>query len=161
MGSAVLPPAPLLSSLIPRQRGFSLLPGCISARQEQSHSFTLSQQRLRISRLCPCGAPDQGQQQPQPLLCHQAGQGECASPCHRGGKPALAKKSEQMPLSWLRNGSSVACYCPGGLSKHPVLIPNDFHTNSFVFCDLYTLLASLFKTSFKYYMKMLWIILWH
>lgn len=162
MGSLVLlPPAPLLSSLTSREQGFSALPVCVSAGQEQSHSFMLSQQQLHMSRLCPCGAPDQGQQQPLPLLCRQAGQGECASPCHRGEKPALGKKSEQMPLSWLRNGSSVACYCPGDLSKHPVLIPNHFHTNGFAFCDLYMLLASLFKTSFKYYMKMLRIILWH
>jgi len=152
--------APLLSSLTSRQQGFSTLPVCLSDEQEQSHSFTLSQQQLLISRLCPCGAPARGQQQPPPLLCHQAGQGECASPCHRGRESAFGKRSEQMPLSWLRAGSSVAYYCPGGLSKHPV-IPNHFHTKGFAFCDPYTLSASLFKTSFKYYTKMLQIILWH
>lgn len=77
----------------------------------------------------------------------------------QGRESWLCKKSEQMPLSWLGNGSSVACCCPDRLSKHPVLFPNHFHTKGF--CDLNTQLASLFKTSFKYYMKMLWTILWH
>lgn len=96
--------------------------------------------------------------------CHfcacQAGQGESASPCHRGKKTALGKKYEQTPLSWLGNGSSVAYCCPDSLSKHPV-IPNHFHTKGFAFCDLYTVLASIFKSSCKYYMEMFWIIFWH
>lgn len=120
----------------------------------------MSQKQLHTSRLCPCGAPGQGQQQPPPLLCCQAGQEECAWPCHRGGKPSLHKKSEQMPLSWLRNYSSVASYCLSSLSKHPALIPDPLHTNSFAFCDLVHTIG-IFKTSIKYYVKIVQIILWH
>lgn len=91
-------------------------PDSVSADREQSHSLMLSQrqqqQQLHISRLCPCGAPAQGQQQAPPLLSRQMGQGECASPWHGGGMPALGKKPEQMPLSWLGKGSSVAQLVP-------------------------------------------------
>lgn len=121
----------------------------------------MSQQQLHTSRLCPCGAPGQGQQQPPPLLCCQAGQEECAWPCHRGGKLRSARNLNRCHLA----GSEIALQllaiaqaacpsiqCSSQIPHIPTALP---------FVILYTLLASLFKTSFKYYVKMVQITLWH
>lgn len=136
VGSVVLlPPAPSLSSLPSEAAGLQRTP-CLPFGRAGTISVFLSHcpsSSSNISRLCPCGAPV-GDSSGHRHFC--AIRRDRPGLVTGEGKLRSARNPNRCHLAGSEMALQLLADRPGGLSKHPALSPNRFHTNGFAFWDL-------------------------